>query len=159
MMQQTFEISGFDNLQTIMKQLPEKYAKKPIQQTFRKAARPLLASIKKGAPKATGQTRKAARIMNGKGASVSVGFSGKGSYMPAYFKAYWKSYGTLERRDPLHIFKNRRKNKTKWRQGGISPTRFVDEAWKQTSEAVQKTIEADLYNNTIKFLQKHAYKG
>lgn len=158
-MEQTFEISGLDNLQTILKQLPEKFAKKPVQQTFRKAARPLLASIKKGAPKATGQTKKAARIIAGKGANISVGFSGKGSYMPAYFKAYWKAYGTLERRDPLHSFKNRRKEKTKWRQGGISASRFVERAWDQTREAVQKTIESDLYNNTIKFLQKHAYKG
>ncbi len=155
------EFDGTENLDQIFEKLPDKYAKKPVVSTFRKGARIFTRVLRKNTPKATGQTRKAIGVKVGKGTknySIYVGFRGKGKYMPAYFKAYWQNYGTLANRDSSHSFQRRRKTKTASWRGGIKPKRFVESSWESTKDKVQETIENELENETVKFLNKYAKK-
>lgn len=150
-------LEGMVKLNRILKGLPERVQKKPLQNVFRKATKPLLSEIRAGAPVATGNTRKNARVINGKGANIKIGFKGGGSYMPSYMKAYWSAYGTMENRDPLHRFSEKRKSKTRWRSGGIRPSRFVESAWEKTKDTVTKNINQNIIHDLEAWMKKHAY--
>lgn len=152
----TIEFTGVENLQEIFNKLPGQYSKKPVQAAFRKAARPFVQALKASAPRATGETAKGIGIKNGKGPSITVGFRTGSGYMPAWFKAYWKNYGTLANRSTSHTFKNKRKPKTAGRRGGIIPTHFVEKSWDATKGQIEQTIQTELKTQTEKFLQKHA---
>lgn len=154
----TIEFTGLENVQEILNKLPAQYAKKPIQAAFRKAAKPFIQVLKTSAPNDTGETAKAIGIKAGKGASITVGFRTGSGYMPAWFKAYWRNYGTLANRDTAHAFIQKRKAKTANRKGGVIPLRFVEKAWEQTKGQTEEIVQKELVTQTEKFLQKYAVK-
>ncbi len=152
------EFKGLENVNEIFEKLPSKYAKKPILATLRKGARIFVRDLRSVTPRKTGNTRKAIGIKNGKGISISVGFRTTGSYFPAWSKAYWMNYGTLSNRDGSHHFIKARKPGTQSWRGGIRPLVFVESSWNRTQSQVDKTIMAELQNETVKFLDKYAVK-
>lgn len=156
MAQIEYEITGTENLEKIFEQLPAKYGKKPIQAAFRKGARAFTTVLRRNTPNQTGETRKSIKAKAGKGPSITVGFSGKGQYMPGYFKAYWSNYGTLSNRNGSHTFTKRRRPQTLSWKGGIKATGFVERSWDETKEKVEQTITTELVNETNKFLKKYA---
>jgi HK97 gp10 family phage protein len=149
------EIIGIQELSNIFAQLPEKYGKKPVVAAFRKGAAIFSKQLKQSTPTASGDTRKSIKVKALRGAAINVGFQGKGN-MPAYFKAYWNNYGTLSNRNASHQFKKSRKRITANWSGGIRAGGFVENAWEQTKNTVQTTINTELETQTVKFLQKHA---
>jgi len=152
------EFDGTENIDQILQKLPAKYAKKPVISTFRKGARIFTKTLRRNTPRDSGETKKAIGVKAGKGknnASIKVGFRG-GKYLPAYMKAYWHNYGTLENRDPSHKFQKGRRSVSSHWSGGIQPKHFVEESWESTQDKVQDKIEQELENETVKFLQKHA---
>lgn len=150
-----YHIQGTENVEQILKGLPMKYAKKPMVATFRRAARVFTKELRQSTPKATGETRKSIKVKALRGIGITAGFSGKSQYMPGYFKAYWKNYGTLSKRDAGHTFAKPRKSKSAHWGGGIESTGFVETSWSRTKKQVQTTIETELKNETVKFLNKH----
>lgn len=48
--------------------------------------------------------------------------------IPNWYKAYWKNYGTLQRRSSAHHFVKAIKPKSRGRKGGITPRNFFDQA-------------------------------
>ena len=149
------EITGAAELTQIFEQLPMKYGKKPIQAAFRKGARIFTTALKRNTPAASGATRKAIKVKAQRGASITVGFSGKGDLYFAYMKAYWNNYGTLSMRNGSHQFTKARKSKSSGWSGGIKARGFVEQSWDQTKEQVQQTINTELVNETVKFLNKY----
>lgn len=150
-----FQISGVDNVEQILRGLPLKYAKKPMQATFRKAARVFSKELRKNTPKGTGETRKAIKVKAMRGLGITAGFTAGGAYMPSYFKAYWANYGTYEMRASGHTFKKGRKAATAHYKGGAKPLGFVETSWEATKKQVQNTIETELKTETLKFLNKY----
>lgn len=146
----TLSFTGAESIQEIFNKLPAKYSKKPVQAAFRKAARPFVKSLKAAAP----GSAKAVGIKAGKGPYIQVGFSGAKDKF-AFFKAYWKNYGTLANRDQSHKFKKARKAHTASYRGGIVPARFVEKSWEATKDQVEKTVQTELVTQTEKFLQKY----
>ena len=163
-MNTTFQIKGDDNLLRIIKGLPEKIAKKPIQKTFRKAAIPYKARILGNIPSKLVELKKAVTVKNMSGAAIKVGpyakkikvkISGVQSAVDAYFPLYWHNYGTYEERDPEHQFKRARKARTANRKGGTRPLNFIERAWESTKNRVQGIVERDLLKNINDFLIKN----
>lgn len=148
------QIYGEENLHEILQQLPEQFTRKPITAAFRKGAQPLIKEIRANS---VGSLKKAAKIRASKKVTaISVGFSGKGSYMPSYFKAYWSNYGTLENRASFHAFKYERKAKSAHMLGGIQPRLVVEKAWDRTKSVVKSLIDELVYSMTMDYLKKNA---
>ena len=150
-----FEIIGADNIAKVFEQLPFRYGKKPVVAAFRKGAKPFVSVLRKNTPKQTGETRKSIKVKALRGAAITVGFSGAGSYLPGYIKAYWNNYGTLSNRDAGHRFTKARKSKSSSWQGGIKATGFMEKSWEETKNQVQDTIDTELETQTVKFLNKY----
>jgi len=160
----TIEFSGVENLQEIFNKLPEKYAKKPVQAAFRKAAKPFITAVKSSLPSRLSSLKKIISIVNNKGAGITAGvLSKKGSVTlkdgrdyDAFFPVYWSNYGTYANRDPSHDFVQKRKAKTASRRGGIVPLRFVEKSWDQTKVQAEEIALKEMVTQTEKFLQKYA---
>jgi len=160
----TIEISGEENLQEIFNKLPEKYAKKPVQAAFRKAAKPFIAAVKSSFPSRLSSLKKIIGIVNNKGAGITAGVLSKkgmvtlkdGRDYDAFFPVYWSNYGTYAMRDPSHKFVQKRKAKTANRPGGIVPLRFIERSWEETKDQAEEISLKELVTQTEKFLQKYA---
>ena len=118
----TITVEGADRIAKLMQDYP-KESDKIIKKAFRKAARPYLARMKAGvqASHATDITAKA-KVSQKKGEiMLSAGLFGKPRMEDkktwAWFKEYWKSYGTLQGRDPNHQFKTSVKSTSSGRRG------------------------------------------
>lgn len=154
-MEVDYEIVGYENMKTIFEEYPEKFGKNVLRSAFKKGAKPFIAALKKSTPVKTGETLKAIKALNTRGAGIKVGFTGKKEYMWGYMKAYWSNYGTLANRDRSHTFKQRRKSKTANRQGGVIPKRFVEESWETNRDQMEKNTIVEIMNVSQKFLNKH----
>lgn len=161
----TVEFTGVENLQEIFNKLPEKYAKKPVQATFRKAAKPFTKLLKSSFPSRLSSLLKIVGVVNNKkGAGITAGILSKkgqvtlkdGRSYDAFFPIYWNNYGTLANRDPSHTFKKKIKQKSAGKRGGIIPIRFVERSWEQTASEAEKIATEELKNETEKFLKKYA---
>lgn len=157
-----FDVSGADGLEKIFEQLPQKFNDKIMINTFRKASKPLISSIRKSVPKGTGETRKAVGFVGNKRKKgvprVSVGIRGNKKWHFGYMKAYWRSYGTGASRDSSHSFKRKRKSiSAKWK-GGLKPENIVEPAWQANQKNVEGSIESEMKSETVKLLNKHAVK-
>ena len=154
----TVEFTGVENLDQIFEKLPQKYAKKPVIAAMKKGASIFTKDLRLNTPKKSGVTRRAIGVKAGKGTTITVGFRTGGSYMPAWFKAYWSNYGTLENRDSSHSFVKGRLPKSRSWNGGIRPLRFVEASWNRTQGRVEKTIMDNLKSETDKLLDKYTVK-
>ena len=82
---------------------------KAVKQSMRKAGGELARDIKSGTPPRFKSLVKCkvmkARISKNLSSAVGL-YKGRtnGTEIPDWFKAYWKNYGTLARRDPSHRF-------------------------------------------------------
>lgn len=157
-----YKVDGVDQVATICKQLPEKFAKKPLQKAFRTASKPFIKQIGTELPTSLKTLKKAIKTKNMKGAAIKVGAYTKnvymklknGQYYDAYYPLYWHNYGTNERRDPSHRFTRSRKAKTAHWRGGITPGRFMEMAWEKSHAEVQRILESDLKKQMDGFLEK-----
>ena len=101
-------IEGLSDYLRTMQEAPDVLVK-CVRKAMRKAGTELARDIKAGTPQAFRSLVKCkvvkARIS--KNLSSAVGLykgKSKGPEIPEWFKAYWKNYGTLMRRDPSHQF-------------------------------------------------------
>lgn len=160
----TIEFTGAENLQQIFNKLPGQYSKKPVQAAFRKGAAPFIKTLRSNIPPRLKKVSKAISIKNGKGAYITAGIQSKiigiqlndKNTYDAYFPLYWSNYGTLTRRDSSHQFKNKIKDRSAKRRGGIRPLLFVERSWEQTKQQAETIIQKELVTQTEKFLQKHS---
>lgn len=160
---QEFDIDGANVLQEVFEKLPAKYSDKIVISTMRKAARPLVKSIRSLAPRSEGNMAKKVSVKayrKKKGCpSIKVGWHAKNSEGRwAYFKAYWQNYGTLSNRAPGHVFKRPRSSKSRDRKGGNTPKFFVERAWSGTQRQSESIMDKDMEDVALKFLKKNAVK-
>jgi len=160
-----YKIIGDENLMEIIKGLPERVAKGPVQKTFRKGAIPYIARVRGNIPSSLNDLKKAVIAKNMKGAAIKVGpyarklkvkISGVQSDVDAYYPLYWHNYGTYGERDPEHQFKTPRKSKTAKREGGTRPLNFIERAWESTKYQVQQIVDRDMQKNIDDFLKRKA---
>lgn len=160
----TIEFTGVENLQEIFNKLPEKYAKKPVQAAFRKAAKPFIQAVKSSLPSRLNSLTKIINVVNNRGGGITAGVLSKKGMVTlkdkrdydAFFPIYWSNYGTYANRDSSHKFVQKRKAKTANRRGGIVPLRFVEKSWDQTKAQAEEIAQKELVTQTEKFLQKYA---
>ncbi len=160
---QEFDIDGANVLQEVFEKLPAKYSDKIVISTMRKAARPLVKSIRSLAPRSEGAMANKVSVKaysKIKGCpSIKVGWHAKNNEGRwAYFKAYWQNYGTLSNRAPGHTFKNARNSKTSERKGGNAPKFFIERAWEGTQKQSESIMDKDMEGIALKFLKKNAVK-
>lgn len=122
----TMTIEGLGDYLRTLEKAPDELLK-AVRKAMRKAGNELARDIKPGIPPSFRNLVKCkvTKAMLSKNLSSAIGlYKGKvtGNDIPEWFKAYWKNYGTLARRDPAHRFDrpvkgdgtvaaNRRRNK------------------------------------------------
>lgn len=158
----TFEIQNKAQIDRMWKELPLIYRRRALVSAFRKSARPLVKSIRRGVPGNSADIKKAVKVKAiKKQPAVSVGIQ-SGSFINRYgkkvltwFAAYWSAYGTNARRDPSHTFKRQRRKPGESYRGGISPTNFVEKAWDQTKTQVENDYAKNMADYTDKQFKKY----
>lgn len=161
----TFEFDKNNpDIEKIFQQLPMEFVKAPIQSTFRTAVKPFIDEAQKNVPEKMKSISSAIGVKNNKTASILAGVRLKRMYVmlrdgrnyDAYYPLYWKNYGTLDKRDPLHKFdKARRRKSVNWK-GGINAGRFMETSWETTKDKVGQLISKTLAKRVVKFLEKRA---
>ena len=104
----TMKIEGMSDYLRTLEKAPDELIK-AVKTSMRKAGNELAKSIRPGVPaKFRKLVRcKVAKAYGSRNLSSAIGlFKGRtsGKEIPQWFKAYWKNYGTLSRRDPSHRF-------------------------------------------------------
>jgi len=152
------EFDGTENLEEIFAKLPLQYARAPVISAFRRAGRPLVNEIRRLAPSSFKSLIGVEAVR--RAAAVNVGYkkqrSGEGHFNR--LKAYWRDYGTLQKRMPGHSFVKGRGSKSRGWRGGINPRNSVEEAWNNKGNEVQSLLDKELEQKTTQFLNKHAKK-
>lgn len=101
-------IEGLSDYLRTLDEAPETFVK-CVKKAMRKAGARLARDIKAGTPQAFRPLVKSkvakARISRNLSGAIGL-YKGRttGNDIPEWFKAYWKNYGTLQRRDPAHRF-------------------------------------------------------
>jgi hypothetical protein len=163
-----FKLDGYDNIITILREMPEDGYRKPVIAAFRKAAQPVKEAMANNLPSSLSPLKKVLKISPGKGKSMTlaVGFFGRqgmyrnrrGVMWDPYMLLYWHNYGTLANRSPEHSFQNpRRKPSVNWK-GGIGAGLFVERAVDQSMPEAEKIFESSYLTEHQKFLEKRAAK-
>lgn len=80
----------------------------------------------------------------------------KGNNKRLFSIAYWLNYGTLNRRDPSHKFRERIKAKSRASRRGVHPQKFFERAQGGLDKAYISAFEEELNRRTEKFFEKHA---
>ena len=80
----------------------------------------------------------------------------KGNNKTVYMIAYWHNYGTLNRRDPSHIFRERIKPKSRNSHRGVRPQRFFEKAQPAVDKEYQSAFDQAFKERTEKFFKDHA---
>lgn len=162
------ESQGIDELKEIFDKLPTKVAKRPLQSTLRRAAKPLEQEVKNTLPvrlKDMGQAvttknmRSFAGVKTGvytKRVAVTLGSEGKEKQWDAYYLLYWHNYGTLSRRDPSHTFQKKVNIRKSHLSPGIHPRRFIQKAYESKAAEVVAYAEAHLLADAEKFLDRNS---
>lgn len=94
-------------------------------------------------------TAKAKKTQQGNISAAVGAYKGKGhvkegSEVDDWFKWYWKEYGTLANRDPLHQFKQKRKARTREWQGGITPAHKFEAVKPEMKRVFQQSFDAEI---------------
>jgi hypothetical protein len=163
-----FTLEGTENLKRIFNEFPEEGFRKPVNAAFRKAAKPMGASMASNLPSSLAGLKKAIRIKTYKSELplVAVGpfkkgvlyQNRKGQTWNPYMLFYWFNYGTLANRLSGHAFqKARRKTTASWK-GGIKPGEFIERAINLSLPEAQKIFEEDVDKEITKFFEKLALK-
>lgn len=161
----SFNIEGTENLKEIFKGFPEKAYRRPVIAGFKKAALPVKRAMVAALPSNLKPLKKIVLIKPGRGLALNVGFYfGKGKYKnkrgqswDPYQLAYWHNYGTLKSRSATHTFRYPIRKKSQNRLG-VAPGLFVERAWENSKNEVQKIFEDTLDKEITKFFEKEALK-
>jgi hypothetical protein len=152
----SISIQGTETLDQIFTQLPSQFRKAAMVKIFAAASRKYLADAKRPFK---GSTKKAVAYVIGKSTTrptIYAGLVRKSGNSWEYQRAYWKNFGTLNRRDPGHLFtKPRKKVSQKWR-GGIEPSQAVGKAWGANQAEAERVIQQDAAQIVNKFLKQKA---
>jgi len=96
------------------------------------------------------------KFMKGRNPAIKFGFFGtkgetsEGENVPTWFKAYWKNYGTLDRRFAGHKFERERKLKTKNWTGGVKPVLFFERSVVGKEATIYQRFQQNLALETEK---------
>lgn len=104
-------------------------ADKVVKDAMKEASKVLVKSLKAKIPQKRFKKIVKSRVAEGKEytfANVGLLRSKKDRWL--WYRAYWKNYGTLSNRDPLHKFIYKRKKISAGWKGGIKPTHFFERA-------------------------------
>lgn len=78
----------------------------------------------------------------------------KGNNKPIWHLAYWLNYGTLNRRDKTHTFRQRIKNKSINSKRGVRPQKFFEANQEQMTEAYKGAFQEAMNKRTVNFYGK-----
>lgn len=136
-------IEGLDECLKQLDRLPAN-ALRQTEAAMKEAATPVVRKIRSGMPKEFRRLIKAKLIkgekrLTGNAAVIIGAFKGKkvsDTDVPAWFKAYWKNYGTLSKRDPGHefVYPVKKGNRHRRNNVGQPHQNFFDDAvrgWEQ----------------------------
>lgn len=107
-MRPVMTIEGLGDYLRTLEQAPDTLIK-CVRKAMRKAGSELARDIRSGTPRSFQPLvkSKVTKAKLSRNLSSAIGlYKGKtsGKEIPEWFKAYWKNYGTLQRRDPAHRF-------------------------------------------------------
>lgn len=115
-----------DDIERKMANFSKKELNKAIDGGLRSVAGIVLKKIRHNNPRSLTKAFRVVKV-KAKVPTVQAGLYKKAE-MPAWYKAYWRNFGTLSRRDPGHEFvKGRRTTSSGWK-GGIKPRQGVGKA-------------------------------
>jgi Bacteriophage protein of unknown function (DUF646). len=149
------EIEGVDEALQRINEFPFE-CKKIIKKAIRETGNAMRKEIRGGMPYSS--FRSAVRVVVKESKSgtdyTKVGIfksnSSSSGGIPAFFKAYWLNYGTLQNRDKNHHFENAIKSQSRDKKGGIKPRGFF--------EAAVDGKEAMFQNVFIKSIERQTQK-
>lgn len=136
------------DIESKMENFSAKEFEKVVLTGLRGAANIVNRAIKKENPKSLSAAFSVVRVKKASTPTVQAGLYKK-KESPAWYKAYWRNFGTLSKRDPGHEFiKARRSRSASW-QGGVTPRQSVgkaiassqDEAARQLPELIAKAAQ------------------
>jgi hypothetical protein len=166
MSETNFTVDGFDNIVTIMREMPEDGYRKPVIQGFKKAALPVKRAMIASLPSGVRSLKSIIKAKPGKGKSMTlaVGAYGRqgmyvnrrGQHWDPYMLLYWHNYGTLSMRDPGHHFIYPRKKPSLNWKGGIRPKNFIDRAWESSRSEALRVFESEYEKAHLDFLRVRA---
>lgn len=152
-MSSSARIEGVEDAIRVLEEYPNKI-NSAVKRAMRNSIKPLLIEIKNSTHKRHRRLVKS-KFLKAKEPTMMFGLFGEkalpnGRAIPDWFKAYWKNYGTLARRDSGHKFVFKRKNITEKWKGGIAPSRAFD----KVIEGKESVIEARFVSEIIKEAEK-----
>lgn len=156
------DIEGMDKVEKWLEDYP-KQMKSLLRRALKKAAKPEEQRANQAMPYGSWllEVRAKTQIKSKKEELLlSSGFFGKkrnsdGS-IPAWFKAYWDNYGTLQGRDPDHQFKNPIKHSSttaaskRKNQSGQQHTNFFEKAMAGAEERIAAEMMDTVLNSIAK---------
>lgn len=129
-------IEGLDDCLRKLDALPAN-ALKICEESMKEAGKPVVQHVRSGVPSEFRRLVKmklipAGKMMSGLTTLIIGAFKGKvrGNEIPAWFKMYWKNYGTLTKRDPQHEFVHPVKKSVRGRRNNVGQAHenFFDDA-------------------------------
>lgn len=85
---------------------------------------------------------------------IDLGYKGtKGNNKPVYMIAYWLNYGTLNRRDRSHGFREPIKRKSLRSRRGVRPQNFFEKMQPAADQAYKEAFEKALDTRAKKFFE------
>lgn len=157
----TLEVEGFKEALAGIDGAPTRL-KKIVDKAFKEGGKAASRSVRQKTPKRWKKLvrYKVEKSLRGNTSALigyfnsSRGTRGK-SDMPDWFKAYWKNYGTLSRRDPEHKFDNPVKPHVERRNNaGQFPEKFFEAAMERMEDAFIGKVEEVLKANEDKILEQ-----
>lgn len=153
-----------DNALKVLKSYPIN-AHKVVDKAIRKAGSEAVKEVRSAAP-----YKKWSKLAKGKLKSYKEGSSifkfglynknqSNDGGISDWFKAYWYNYGTMEHRDPTHVFSNPRKAKTRNRKGGQKPKKFFEPSAERGMQRFQKRFISELDKATDEILKIQTDNG
>lgn len=127
------KISGIDEVARAFEKSPENLDKVLVK-AFRAACKPAVKKVKSEVPGRFKSLVKGKVAKDADGNIVATigmfnnqkanGHQNKGSKVTDWFKAYWKNYGTLSRRDPNHKFDRPVRSKHSYKVKGTTKSNY-----------------------------------
>jgi len=148
-------IEGIEQMERDLSQFPIN-ADKVVNAAMRKGGSAVAKAIRPGVPSAFRHVVGSKVYTKGSGATCMVGlFLGKerksssgNNGIPAFYKAYWQNYGTLENRDATHKFDRKRRDASANWKGGIRPRHWFEKA-SEGKESVYVSAMSKEYDRLI----------
>ncbi|MEQ3042137.1 hypothetical protein [Odoribacter splanchnicus] len=166
-MKDGIKIIGMEETMAVLDQIREDFPRKVAVSAIKNSMKPFVKEIVKAnsdVPE-TKKVTKSRTLRAAKDIAVSTGvWSDKGAVkhrssrskkpVRVFSLIYWRNYGTLSNRNPMHRFVRSRRPKSRDWKGGIVGTGNIEKAWESIKGAVVNNLPAEARKAFEKYLLK-----